>query len=128
MTHQATHCHRGDHALGNFERRADGVDCIKQRFLVLLQILVVRRRQTLERHQEPGHLGYPTSISCVWVSGETESDTHAAEYPTCLSPQQLQRIRILFLRHDARSGATHAVQRASSRLTHAARTCTHRST
>lgn len=49
--------HGGNYALGYLERRTNRVDRIKKWFLVLLQVLVVRRRQTLERHQESSHLG-----------------------------------------------------------------------
>ncbi len=74
----------GHQRRGQFQRRANRVEGVEQRRLVLLQIAVVGQRQALDQHQQR---------------------LQAADHPGRLAANQLQHVRVDLLRHDRRPGA-----------------------
>ena len=77
------------------EAPAERVGGVKQRLLVLLQVLVVRRRDALQRHHEAGQL---TKRSARFAS------------------KQLERVGVLLLGHDARAGRVGVGEREKAKL------------
>ena len=71
-----------EHALGRLEAELEVVDRVEQRLLVLLQVLRVGERQAV---QDPGE------------------GQEARRDPRRLGPEQLRRVGVLLLRHDARA-------------------------
>ncbi len=72
------HLQVDQHQRRHVEAVVPGVEGIEQPFLVFLHVLVVGQRQRLQAHQH-AHLG--------------------ANYPPCLATNELERIRVLLLRH-----------------------------
>ena len=77
-THRVELCRR-EYAGGDLQRGLDRVHSVKERFLVLLEVLVVGRRDTLERGQEP------------------DEPAHGS---AALSAEELECVRVLLLRHE----------------------------
>lgn len=73
----------GEHAGGDLDAVAEGLDVVDQRFDALLQVFVVGGWQTLDRHHEPGHL---------------------SEGPSALATQQFQAVWVLLLGHERTAG------------------------
>ncbi len=81
--------HRPEHSRVNIKRESQRIDCIKDAFLVLLHILIVRQRQALHRRQKRHEM---------------------ADRPSRLTANELADIRILFLRHDRAARAVAVVE------------------
>lgn len=75
---------RAQHASRNLNAVRDGAHVIEHGLDALLQILVVRARDALDRHHQAGHV---------------------AECAPAFAAQQLERVGVLLLRHQAAAGA-----------------------
>ena len=80
---------RGHHAVERQQRQPDGVAGVEERFLVLLEVLVVGQRQPLEGRQEPREV---------------------PEQPTGLAPGQLGHVGVLLLWQHRRAGREGVVE------------------
>lgn len=84
-----THVEGRNNTFGNSQSSRDGVNTVKQWLLVLLQILVVGGRHSLEGHHESGHL---------------------TECSTGFASKQLERVGVLLLGHDGGSSTASLVR------------------
>ena len=85
----------GDHAVEGEQRESDRVDGVEQRLLVLLHVLVVGERQSLEGGEETGE-----------VTDES----------ACLAPCEFGDIGVLLLGHHRRPGREPVVKGHESEL------------
>ncbi len=83
------------HQRRHVEAVVPGVEGIEQPLFVFLHVLVVGQRQRLQAHQH-AHLG--------------------ADHPAGLATDQLQRIRVLLLRHQRRAGSDRIGELDKTRL------------